>query len=559
MDTAIIEVAVTTLIFAGALLIYAPVIALAWRRLLPGLSPSARRLALCLLCAQIAIVLAAIFYRPSSWYSRWLVQLHEEGNLPATLASIQLALMAGAALAIALQAKAKPRWQRLYYVGITASFALLAVDEFAMLHESHLGSYFVWLGAALVLTTLAVARQTPGRARLWHGCFVAGLAVSALGAFVFERIPPACDRLFFLQLDRCLFFFYWEECFEFLGIWLALVALLGALSQASTPSRRVWRLLFMLPFAWIALLAAHSLAPRLEWRLFAQPAAVDFASGTRLTGFSLERSHDSLALRLYSSARQERYRGSGFSLHLVDQVDGRSAAQVDAFPSYEHGFWLFGQDEVTVFLALLKLEIPPDAPANRALWIVLTQWRSDRDNYHPTRILVSDLPLLSETQVILGELALPDEKSAMTSPPLAIFSNGFALQSFELPEIAKAGDALPITFTWRSDIDSDADHIQFLHLRHDDTGEYVVYDQLPLGARLPTRLWYAGLLDSETWSVPLPADLQPGSYTVFTGLYRVMDKERVPVADAEGKDWLDARVAIGSLSIANAKAGTGGG
>ena len=278
-----------------------------------------------------------------------------------------------------------------------------------------------------------------------------------------------------------------------------------------------------------------------------------------MTGFSLERSHDSLALRLYSSARQERYRGSGFSLHLVDQVDGRSAAQVDAFPSYEHGFWLFGQDEVTVFLALLKLEIPPDAPANRALWIVLSQWRSDRDNYHPTRILVSDLPQLSETQVILGELALPDETSAMTSPPLAIFSNGFALQSFELPKIAKAGDALSITFSWRSDIDSGADHIQFLHLRHDDTGEYVVYDQLPLGARLPTRLWYAGLLDSETWSVPLPADLQPGEYTVFTGLYRVMDKERVPVADAEGNDWLDARVAIGSLNIANAKAGTGGG
>ena len=49
--------------------------------------------------------------------------------------------------------------------------------------------------------------------------------------------------------------------------------------------------------------------------------------------------------------------------------------------------------------------------------------------------------------------------------------------------------------------------------------------------------------------MPLPADLQPGSYTVFTGLYRVMDKERVPVSDGEGNDWLDARVELGGLII----------
>ena len=127
------------------------------------------------------------------------------------------------------------------------------------------------------------------------------------------------------------------------------------------------------------------------------------------------------------------------------------------------------------------------------------------------------------------------------------------MQSFELAESAKAGQTLPISFTWCSDINSDDDHIQFLHLRHDDTGEYFVHDQPPLGARLPTRLWYAGLMDSETWLLPLPADLQPGKYTAFTGLYRKSDKARVPVADADGVAWADDRLALGRIIIREAQ------
>ena len=71
----------------------------------------------------------------------------------------------------------------------------------------------------------------------------------------------------------------------------------------------------------------------------------------------------------------------------------------------------------------------------------------------------------------------------------------------------------------------------------------------PLGARLPTRLWYSGLADSETWTVPLPADLAPGIYSVYTGIYRIGDRERAGASDAEGKPYLDARVPLGQLLI----------
>ena len=36
--------------------------------------------------------------------------------------------------------------------------------------------------------------------------------------------------------------------------------------------------------------------------------------------------------------------------------------------------------------------------------------------------------------------------------------------------------------------------------------------------------------DSATWEIALPADLAPGKYSVFTGLYRMSDGERLPAS-----------------------------
>ena len=81
------------------------------------------------------------------------------------------------------------------------------------------------------------------------------------------------------------------------------------------------------------------------------------------------------------------------------------------------------------------------------------------------------------------------------------------------------------------------------------SGEWWGYDQEPLGARLPTRMWYAGLTASETWHVPLPTDLDPGRYGLFTGLYRLRDLERMPATSIAGDTFFDARVPLGSLVI----------
>ena len=187
--------------------------------------------------------------------------------------------------------------------------------------------------------------------------------------------------------------------------------------------------------------------------------------------------------------------------------------------------------------------------------MVLTLWRNLEGEAfvqasESLAILNSDHQLLSETQVVLGELVNPAKSAATSlSTPVAVFDSGFTLESADMPDHAKAGETLAIPFFWRSDVDGSEDFVQFLHFGHEDSDFWWGFDQQPLGARLPTRLWYSGLADSEVWQVPFPADLAPGRYAVYTGLYRLRDQERMPVSDTDGTPFVDARVPLGDITI----------
>ena len=91
-----------------------------------------------------------------------------------------------------------------------------------------------------------------------------------------------------------------------------------------------------------------------------------------------------------------------------------------------------------------------------------------------------------------------------------------------------------MTFRWGAESAGSEDYIQYLHFFHDDSGAYWTIDQMPLGLRLPTRLWYEGLRSSEVWQFTLPADLQPGRYSIYSGLYRLSDMQRLGVTLADG-------------------------
>ena len=205
-----------------------------------------------------------------------------------------------------------------------------------------------------------VATRRPRNERIWHISLLLGLLLSAFGGIALDNIWSTCDQLALLRLNACLFYFPLEEAFEFLGIWLTLVSILGQLSIVLPKPRRL--VLNTLP--WLVLLSffMFSLVSRLEFRLVAQPAAVEFESGVALRGYRIDHLLGGTQVRLYASAKQADYMGLGYSIHLVDQVSGESVSSRDEWAGRHHGYWLFGPDYKPLYLQWMEAAILPEDP-----------------------------------------------------------------------------------------------------------------------------------------------------------------------------------------------------
>ncbi|MDE2950764.1 MAG: hypothetical protein OXT68_08350 [Chloroflexota bacterium] len=551
------EVRPRDLIWLYIFLLYVPLCLLVYRRLSPSLSPTSRRLSIGMLAAQVLVIVLSLAIRPTSLFQEWIWKLDAEWNIPSALASAQLGLVGLVALFTAWLARAIPAWQRLYLLGLSLVFLFLGLDEFFDFRTSipNLRGHYLIVGAAMAAATVIVAVRSPRRSWIWQICLLFGLSIAAASGLLLDKAPDFCGAIGFVRpVGGCLAPEYFEESLEILGVWLALIALLGQFSRvAPRPAPRVQLALYAAPALWILLLARASPVPDIPYQKFGygiQPALVGFESEEYLYGYYIEADDEELAVKLYSYPWASLDIGLGYSIHLIDQSSGGAVASRDNLLKRDRHSKLFGDNFIQVYVQEIEIAFPPGAPpVNRALWVVLTLWRPREDDYARQKVLSSDLPLLGDSQVILGELVLPSASPAPPPSPLAAFDNGFVLNAPNMPERAIAGETLEISFSWRSDESGAEDHIQFLHFGREETGEWFVYDQQPLGPRLPTRLWYAGLADSETWQVALPADLAPGRYSVFTGLYRARDQERVRARQADGRLWLDARVPLGSIMI----------
>ncbi len=566
------EVRPRDLIWLYIFLLYVPLCLLVYRRLSPSLSPTSKRLTIGMLTAQVLVMVLSLAIRPTSLFQEWLWKLGAEWNIPSALASAQLALVAFVALLTAWLTRTIPAWQRLYLLGLGLIFLFLGLDEFFdfRIFIDNLRGHYMTVGAAMVVATIIVAVRSPRRSWIWQICLLLGLSIVAVGGLVFDVSSDFCGTIGFLRPSGgCLEPDYFEESLEILGVWLALIALLGQFSRiVPCPHPRVRHALYVAPVLWILVVARASPVPDVPYQKFGygiQPALVRFESEEYLYGYHIERKDEAVGFQLYSYPWGSNDIGLGYSIHLVDQTRGGSVASRDNLLKRDRSFQLFGDNFVRVYAQEIEIEFPPEAPVNRALWVVLTLWRQRDDEYARQKVLSSDLPLLGESQVILGELVLPAASAAPPTRPLAAFDSGVALHAVSMPERAITGEALEITFSWGSDESGGEDLMQFLHFGHlsppgeggsaeggaesFQSGSWFVFDQQPLGPRLPTRLWYAGLADSETWHVMLPADLPPGRYSVFTGLYRARDQVRVPARQADGRLWLDARVPLGIIMI----------
>ena len=553
MEGGQLVVSADALIRIIVLLLYTPVCLLSYWKLIPRLSTSSKRLASVMLVAQMMVIVLSLEIQPANDYETWIFHLDKEWNIPTALASTQLGVVGSVALLTAWLARQRSVWQRLYLVGIALVFFYLARDEYYRIHDyiRNWEIYYAAFGAVVAAATTVLAARSPRRTWIWHTCLLAGLAISAAGSIGIEqlRFREICDSLGFFAKGGCLLYNI-EEALEFLGIWVTLLGMLGQYSGVvQRPNIVVRSIQYMLPVLWLLPLFPSSLIPYLELLFLTQPISITYDADVELKAYHVQHDERTLALQfLATPVSWHSYTGLGYSVHLVDQVSGKSVAGTDENASRRHA-WRYGHKRTLMYKQRMEVEIPPQTTTNRALWVVLSLWRDVGSEFVRQHVISSNHHLLDETQVVLGELVLPRVSASSSSIPVAVFDNGFTLEAVGLPEYAKPGETLTIPFTWRSKIDAEEDYVQFLHFGHEDSDFWWGFDQQPLGPRLPTRLWYSGLADSEIWEVPLPADLTPGRYSVYTGLYRLSDQERLPVSDADGTSFVDARVPLGDIRI----------
>lgn len=530
------------------------------RFLYPKLAPWLKRLSMLVFGAHgIALVMSTGVFSSSN-FDLWLWHLDSEWNIPSTLASAQLVLVGFVAMATAGVSAWRPGWHRLYYLVIGLVFVFLACDEFFLLHESwgNWSEQYFNLGAVLTVATIVVALQSPRHTWICHGFLILGLGLSGLGATQFETYSflPECRGWQVAPLfGVCSSTIFVEESLELLGIWLALLAIAGQFSDASAkPPRAVILALCLSPLLWSATLTQSGAIKPIGTQTTAEGADVAFESKVELHGFQLDwhKRDGYLNVQLYLSLPGRQlsgdYDGAGYGLILLDRASMEAITVRDVHANTQREFWL-APGYVPVYRQSTRLDFPPDLPKNRAMLILLTLWHEQNSVFKPQRVLSSDVPMLGDYQVILEEFTLKYEAGTQSGSPLAVFENEFVLDDAALPFGAEIGENLEVAFTWSAKQSSDEDIVQFLHFFHEDSGRSWGFDQQPLGARLPTRLWYQGMSDSETWHLRLPADLPTGRYNLYTGLYLTRDQRRVPAENVAGIAFPDARIPLGDLLV----------
>ena len=551
---------IQTLIHFAIVALYLVVGAFAWRYVFPGLPRTSVALASLFFVLFAALTIWSELNYKSAESVRRVWGIAWEWGIPTRVASVQLALTGLISLLNALLVWRRARLASLYFLTLAALFSFLSYKEYidyALAGGWHLR--YALAGAALLVLMVAFPPVMARRDRQWAGqhglllCIPAGLVIGAVGALGLDLVEHQLIDWARDTLGQRLWPPLLEESLEFLGMWLALAAMLG-LFAALNPSR--WLRSLVVAAAAAGLLASFALPVYFEEPTgYITKTRVQFEGDVQLRGYTLQHVETGrkLHVHIHLSPGEAGFEDLGYSIVFIDQASRAALNTKNERASDSLDAWDTA-DGRTVYRQWSDLDIPREGATNRALWIVLALWRDVDGQFLPLQILSSELPSPGGAQVILDEFVLQAGAAQPASSYLARFDNGFTLERAELPERANIGEPLSAHFAWRADVDGEDDFIQLLHLQHSDSGQVFAFDQPPLGARLPTRLWFGGLAEAETWHAPLPADMPPGRYQVLTGLYHSSSIERVPARDAAGAQFQDMLVPLGDVLLENAAA-----
>lgn len=108
---------------------------------------------------------------------------------------------------------------------------------------------------------------------------------------------------------------------------------------------------------------------------------------------------------------------------------------------------------------------------------------------------------------------------------------------------------IELALTWQAAEPTETSYLVFVHVIPEAGGEPVTQaDRFPVDNLRPTTGWRAGEVLHDVYQLPLPADLQPGRYTIYVGLYNPDDGQRLPVV-LNGAAQPDGRLPLTTLDL----------
>ena len=198
--------------------------------------------------------------------------------------------------------------------------------------------------------------------------------------------------------------------------------------------------------------------------------------------------------------------------------------------------------------------IPTSAWQVGEIWRDTYHVRAARDAAAPTRLQVSvglydtaagsSLPAFDPSGSPLDLVVAGSARLAQADPqPLqpavetgVTFAEGITLAGYSLtPQPAAPGDQVTVALAWQASSAPVADYTVFVHLvAAGESTPLLTADGPPLDGDYPTGLWQAGDWVADEHTLPLPADLPPGDYTVVLGFYDPLSGMRLARLDGQG-------------------------
>ncbi len=472
------------------------------------------------------------------------------------------ALLCALATLLVLRHQARPRQtERLWAWLLAVTLALF----------THYYCALVWLAHLLLL---AAKRST--RSRLWLGILPgAALAVWVLAQRVFlgERAGLrwqawdwAGSRAIWLDAPRALlagttlppaqaWLAYGLLAVAGWGVWRArhmrqrwlalcvLLPLLGAWLLAPVmPFFNVRFLIVAMPALWVLLAAGVQAAPRGLRPLLL--AAVLFANLVGLYHYHFNAAFAKGGYgRLLATLRVQAQAGDGLLLAHSAQSALYEYYGPVALPLYKLA-WDFPWTD-----ARSPALLDTAANAHTRLWLLSF---GDAQAYDPQRSFQQglsqrlflawhgDFTDATLDLFVRGDTQPNQPRSASFAGQLLL--DAFGLSATRLP----AGSSLQVATRWQALAAPAADYTLFTHLLGADGSLIAQVDGQPQGGLQPTGSWPVGAQFTERVALQLPRTLQPGSYAVQVGWYRLDTLERLVV---DGSGGLQNSVELGSVVV----------